>query len=92
MPQFDDPEDAASRLSNLETQSSAQRGSAALTCGKPPAFRKPRSSLPPPRSLSACPGEALQERGPGGEAEPSRTTVGGAAGRPRLDRGQFGQA
>ena len=56
-------------LSKLETPSSAQRGSAALLCGKPPAFRPvpqpPSSSTQAGRlSLPACAEEILQDARP----------------------------
>jgi hypothetical protein len=57
------------RLSKLETQSSTQRGSAALICGKPPAFRpvpQPPSSSEPAGRLSLPVGseEVLQDTRP----------------------------
>ena len=67
MPQFDDPEDAASRLSNLETQSSAQRGSAALTSeslrlsASPAAHFLPRAAFQPAR------GRLFRKGGPAGK-------------------------
>ena len=53
-------------LSKLQTSSSAQRGSAALPCGKPPAFRPvrepPSSSAQAGRlSLPACAEEVFQD-------------------------------
>jgi len=68
-PPSGDPRDAGSRLSKLETQSSAQSGSAAATCGKASPFRP----VPNPLSssaqagrlrLPACAEEALQDARP----------------------------
>ena len=67
-----------SGLSKLETQLIAERGSAALTCGKPPAFRPlaqpPSSSAQAGRlSLPACAEEVLQDSRPTGrQSHPTR--------------------